>query len=111
MIPEAAIAMLASARIGAVHTVVFAGFSANALKTRIEDANCKLIITANEGIRGNKTISLKANVDEALLHDKNKRKVLVIQHTSNETAMQANRDTWYHEAVKTVKATCPCEMM
>jgi acetyl-CoA synthetase len=111
MIPEVAIAMLACARIGAVHTVVFAGFSADALKMRIEDANCKLIITANEGIRGNKTIPLKVNVDEALLHDKNKRKVLVIKHTANETLMDAKRDTWYHEAVKTVAPSCPCEMM
>ncbi len=111
MIPEVAVAMLACARIGAVHTVVFAGFSADALKTRIEDANCKLIITANEGRRGNKTIPLKTNVDEALKNDKNKRKVLVIQHTSTEIVMDAKRDTWFHEAVKTVNASCPCEMM
>ncbi len=111
MIPEVAIAMLACARIGAVHTVVFAGFSADALITRIEDANCKIIITANEGRRGNKVIPLKANVDEALLHDTNNRKVLVIKHTLNETHMDAKRDTWYHEVVKTVKNSCPCEMM
>lgn len=111
MIPEAAIAMLACARIGAVHTVVFAGFSADALKTRVHDANCKLIITANEGVRGNKIIPLKQNVDEALLNDKNKCKVVVVQRTLNETPFDAKRDTWYHEAMKTVLPSCPCEMM
>lgn len=111
MIPDVAVAMLACARIGAVHTVVFAGFSAEALKTRIEDAHCKLIITANEGMRGNKIIPLKTHVDNALVNDKHKRKVLVIQHTSNETSMNAKRDTWYHDAVKTVTAICPCEVM
>jgi acetyl-CoA synthetase len=111
MIPEVAVAMLACARIGAVHTVVFAGFSAEALKTRINDANCKLIITANEGLRGDKIIPLKEKVDEALVNDKNNRKVIVIQHTTSEVPMDAKRDTWYHDAIKTVNSSCPCEMM
>ncbi|HEX2548275.1 MAG TPA: acetate--CoA ligase [Gammaproteobacteria bacterium] len=111
MIPESIIAMLACARIGLVHSVVFAGFSADALKTRILDADCNLVITANEGIRGNKTIPLKNNVDEALKDCPNVRQVIVVEHTQNKVAMNQNRDIWFHEAIRTASPHCPCEMM
>lgn len=111
MIPEAAIAMLACARIGAIHSVVFAGFSADALKTRITAADCKVVITANESVRGNKIIPLKKNVDEALAQDKKVQHVIVVKRTENETPWEAPRDVWYHEMTKTVTAHCPCEMI
>lgn len=111
MIPEAAIAMLACARIGAVHSVVFAGFSAEALKNRIIDSECRLVITADEGSRGNKTIPLKKNVDEAVMDCPRVRSVIVVQHTKNAIPWYSERDIWYHEIIKTVPANCPCEMM
>ncbi len=111
MIPEAIISMLASARIGLVHSVVFAGFSADALKTRIIDADCRVVITANEGVRGNKIIPLKQNVDEALKDCPNVRKVIVVKHTENETPFIPERDLWYTDAMTTVSPHCPCEMM
>lgn len=111
MIPEVAVAMLACARIGAVHSVIFAGFSPEALKTRILDADCRVVITANEGKRGNKTIPLKKNVDEAITDCPRVRSVIVVQHTQDEVPWFSERDIWYHEAMKTVPANCPCEMM
>jgi acetyl-CoA synthetase len=97
MIPEAAVAMLACTRIGAVHTVVFAGFSAESLSDRIVDCGCSLLITANEGLRGEKAIPLKETCDEALTRCPTIKKVLVVRRTDSETAMSAGRDLWYHE--------------
>ncbi|MFN4894470.1 MAG: acetate--CoA ligase [Pseudomonadota bacterium] len=99
MIPEAAISMLACARIGAVHTVVFAGFSAESLRDRINDCGCKLVITANEGLRGSKTIALKATVDQALTACPSVERVLVVRRTNTPCTMQSIRDIWYDEAL------------
>lgn len=111
MIPEAAIAMLACARIGAVHSVVFAGFSSEALKTRIIDANCRLVITANESLRGNKSIPLKQHVDQALQECFDVEHVIVVQRTRNEVPWDENRDVWYHEAMRKVHPECEPEVM
>ncbi len=111
MIPEAIVAMLACARIGAVHSVVFAGFSPASLCTRILDANCHVVITANEGMRGNKIIPLKKNVDEALEKCPDVRQVIVVKNTENSVDWQAERDHWYHDLMTTVANNCPCEMM
>lgn len=100
MIAEAAISMLACARIGAVHTVVFAGFSAESLRDRINDCGCKMVITANEGLRGSKVISLKATVDAALEHCSTVEKVLVVRRTTSGCAMQPGRDLdWSSELI------------
>ena len=107
MIPEAVVAMLACARIGAVHSVVFGGFSADALKTRLLDAGCCLIITADEGLRGEKTIAFKSNCDEALLHCPDVKTVLVVKRTGNPIDWKSNRDIWYHEAMTDVSTDCP----
>jgi len=111
MIPEAIVAMLACARIGAVHSVVFAGFSPESLAARINDSDCRLVITANEGIRGNKIIPLKNNVDEALKKCPGVQHVIVVQHTQNKIIFQKDRDIEYHEAIKTAEKQCPCEIM
>ncbi|KTF68247.1 acetate--CoA ligase [Sphingomonas sp. HT-1] len=112
MIPEAAMAMLACARIGAIHSVVFGGFSPDALAGRIQDCDSTLVITADEGLRGGKTVPLKANVDEALAHCTSVQKVLVVRRTGNPAvAMQAGRDLWWHDARETVDAECPPEPM
>lgn len=111
MIPEAAIAMLACARIGAVHSVVFGGFSAQALKTRILDADCHLVITANEGIRGNKVIPLKQNVDAALQDCPQVSKVIVVKRTETLTSWNETRDMWYHAAMANADSDCPPEIM
>jgi acetyl-CoA synthetase len=108
MIPEAAYAMLACARIGAVHSVVFGGFSPESLAGRIHDAESKFIITADEGLRGGKHIHLKKNTDEALKKvAKGDEKVLVVRHTGNPIAWDAGRDIWLHEALENVSADCP----
>ncbi len=98
MIPEAAVAMLACARIGAIHTVVFGGFSPDSLASRIADAQCKLVITADEGLRGSKKVPLKINVDEALTRPgtQSVETVLVVKRTGGAVAMQAPRDRWWH---------------
>lgn len=111
MIPEAIVAMLACARIGAVHSVVFAGFSPDSLSTRILDSDCKMIITADEGVRGNKIIPLKNNVDEALKKCPRVRNVIVVKHTGQEVSWVSERDVWYNEAMQVAGTSCPCEMM
>ena len=99
MIPEAAVAMLACARIGAVHSVVFGGFSADALLSRIQDADAKLVITADGGFRKGAAFALKPAVDEALKGKQNVEKVLVVKRTGQETAWNADRDIWWHEII------------
>ncbi|MET0380196.1 MAG: acetate--CoA ligase [Spongiibacteraceae bacterium] len=111
MIPEATYAMLACARIGAVHSVVFGGFSPEALKDRILDSDCRVLITADEGLRGGKTIPLKKNADTALEHCPNVHTSIVVQHTGGSVAWKNDRDLWYHEAIKTVAAECPPALM
>jgi acetyl-CoA synthetase len=111
MIPEAAFAVLACARIGAIHSVVFGGFSAEALAGRIQDCDSKLVITADEGRRGGKRVPLKANVDAAAAHAPSLAAVLVVRSTGGEIVMQPGRDVWYHEAAAGVEPACPCEPM
>jgi acetyl-CoA synthetase len=111
MIPEAAYAMLACTRIGAVHSVVFGGFSPESLKDRILDSDCQTVITADEGVRGGKAVPLKANTDKALESCPNVHTVLTIQRTKGDINWQAERDVWYHEAIQTVSAECPPEEM
>ena len=111
MIPETAFAMLACTRIGAVHTVVFGGFSPDALRDRINDADCATVITADEGLRGGKRIPLKRNVDEALARCPQVSTVLVVRRTGAEVGWQPARDCWYHEAMADASAQCPAEPM
>ncbi|MDZ4191928.1 MAG: acetate--CoA ligase [Pseudomonas sp.] len=111
MVPEAAYAMLACARIGAVHSVVFGGFSPDALRDRILDADCRTVITADEGVRGGKYIPLKNNVDKALQSCPNVSTVVVVERTQGDVAWVEGRDLWYHQALKEVDADCPSEPM
>nr|WP_293610992.1 acetate--CoA ligase [Ponticaulis sp.] len=111
MILEAAYAMLACARIGAVHSIVFGGFSPEALAGRINDCDSNVIITADEGLRGSKKVPLKKNVDEALKHAFGVEKVLVIEHTGTPVAMKGGRDVWWHEAAAGVDEFCDAEPM
>ena len=111
MVPEAAYAMLACSRIGAIHSVVFGGFSPDALRDRILDADCRTVITADEGIRGAKTVALKNNVDKALLSCPDVSTVVVIKRTGGQVAWSEGRDLWYHEAIKQVSDDCPPEPM
>jgi len=111
MILEAAYAMLACARIGAVHSVVFGGFSPEALKDRIQDAECQTVITADVGVRGGKHIHLKRNVDIALEGCPGVHSVIVVQHTAEPINWQGGRDIWLHEAATAVSTECPAEPM
>ena len=111
MIPEAAVAMLACARIGAVHSVVFGGFSPEALKDRILDSDCKVLITADEGMRGGRRVPLKANADKALLSCPHVHTAVVVRHTGGDVAWREGRDVWYHEMMEHVSADCPVEEM
>src|SRR6476469_2618604 len=107
MIPEAAFAMLACARIGAIHSVVFGGFSPDSLVGRITDCKSKLVITADEGLRGGKKVKLKHNADEALTKSLGDEKVIVIRRTGGQCAMHTGRDFWYHELAAKVSDNCP----
>ena len=111
MIPEIAIAMLACARIGAVHSIVFGGFSPEALKTRILDSNCTIVITADEGVRGDKLTPLKTNADKALNDCPNVKRVIVIQHSGHTIPWNNTRDMWYHLAMAEAETECPIELM
>ncbi|WOK36218.1 acetate--CoA ligase [Sphingomonas sp. C3-2] len=111
MIPEAAFALLACARIGAIHSVVFGGFSPEALAGRITDCDSNIVITADEGRRGGKRVPLKVNVDAALEHCTSVSKVIVVKATGGDVAMQDGRDIWYHDAAANVPAQCAPEPM
>jgi len=111
MIPEAAYAMLACTRIGAVHSIVFGGFSPDSLQNRIEDAESEVIITADEGLRGGKPVALKKNADAALAKCKGDKKVLVVRRTGNPVPWTPGRDFWLHEELPSVSAECPPEEM
>ncbi len=111
MIPEAVYAMLASARIGAIHSVVFGGFSPDALKDRILDSDCKVVITSDESLRGGKHIPLKANADKAMASCPNVHTCLVVERTGGSVEWTDGRDVWYHEAEAGVDANCEPEWM
>ncbi|MGL5815752.1 MAG: acetate--CoA ligase [Aeromonas sp.] len=112
MVPEAAIAMLACTRIGAVHSIVFGGFSPEALAGRIIDSGSSIVITADEGLRGGRPIPLKKNVDEALTNPETRvSKVIVLKRTGGQVAWHSHRDLWWHDAVASVSADCPAEAM
>ena len=111
MVPEAAVAMLACARIGAVHSVVFGGFSPDALAGRIQDCESTILITADEGVRGGKPVPLKANADAALASCPDCTSCVVVKRTGGDITMQEGRDIWYHEAMADASADCPPEEM
>jgi acetyl-CoA synthetase len=111
MIPEAAYAMLACARIGAVHSIVFGGFSPEAIKDRIQDADCQTVITADEGLRGGRTIPLKANVDAALEQCPNVHSVFVVKRTNATVPWIEDRDVCYHKATESASSECDVELM
>jgi acetyl-CoA synthetase len=111
MIPEAAAAMLACTRIGAIHSVVFGGFSPEALKDRILDSGCQVVITADEGKRGGRAVPLKTNVDKALTQCPDVSTVLVVKNTGNPITWKEGLDIWYHEEMDKVSADCPPEPM
>ena len=111
MIVEAAFAMLACTRIGAVHSVVFGGFSPESLKDRILDADCRIVITADEGLRGGKKVPLKANVDKALEGCPDVKNTLVIKRTGSDISWDSSRDVWYEDVSKEVATTCEVEPM
>ncbi len=111
MVPELAIAVLACARIGAIHSVVFAGFSAKSLSDRINDATCKLLITADGGFRGEKITPLKEIADEAMQSTPSIEKCIVLERTKSNVNMQYGRDIWWHEEMKDANSDCPIEIM
>ena len=108
---QAAAAFLACARIGAVHSAVFAGFSAESLRDRVNDCECKVVITTDEGKRGGKTIATKQIVDAALKQCPMVEKVLVLRRTGNNVPMTEGRDKWWDEECSKVPPYCPCERM
>ncbi len=111
MIPEAAVAMLACARIGAPHSVVFGGFSADSLASRIQDCASKLVITADEGIRGGKRIPLKVSTDKAVENCPTVKHVVAVRRTGGDVPWNSGRDHWYHDLVEQASAVCPPEVM
>ena len=111
LVPELAIAMLACARIGATHTVIFGGFSADAIRDRVNDCGCKVIVTADGGYRRGREIKLKPVVDEAAAQTPSVENIVVYKRTGSEVAMQSDRDHWWHEIIETVDANCPPERL
>ncbi len=111
MVPEAAYAMLACMRIGAIHSVVFGGFSPQSLKDRILDSDCQVVITADEGIRGGRTVALKDNTDTALADCPNVHSVIVVKRTGADIAWQDDRDVWYHTLTENQPSTCEVASM
>lgn len=111
MVPEAAVTALACARIGAIHSIVFGGFSPEALKDRILDSDCQVVITADEGPRGGKNVPLKQNADAAMQSCPEVHTCVVVQRTGGDVDMKSGRDIWYHEAISEASADCPAEQM
>ncbi|RLA13136.1 MAG: acetate--CoA ligase [Gammaproteobacteria bacterium] len=111
MIPAAAAAMLACTRIGAIHSVVFGGFSPEALRSRILDSDCQTIITADEGLRGGRSVALKSNVDTALAECPSVHTVITVKNTGNDISWVEGRDIWYQESIAAMDADCPAEPM
>jgi len=111
MIPEAAVAMLACTRIGAIHSVVFGGFSPDSLANRIQDADCSIVVTADEGLRGGRPIPLKKNTDEAAKECPTVQKVVVVKRTGGAVDWQDGRDVWYHDIMAEASEDCPAEEM
>jgi len=111
MIPEVAVAMLACTRIGAVHSIVFGGFSSEALKDRILDSDCKVVITADESVRGGRNVPLKSNADKALQSCPHVHSVIVVKRTGGNIPWNESRDVWYHEAMANAATDCPPEEM
>lgn len=111
MVPEAAVAMLACTRIGAIHSVVFGGFSSDALRDRILDSDCRVVITADQSVRGGKRAPLKANADQAVSACPNVNTVIVIKRGGETVEWNGKRDIWYHEAMAHASADCEPEVM
>ncbi|MDQ5910778.1 MAG: acetyl-CoA synthetase [Pseudomonadota bacterium] len=111
MIPETAVVMLACTRIGAVHSIVFGGFSPDSLKDRIIDAEAKLVVTSDEGLRGGRQVPMKANADKALLSTPSVEKMVVVKRTGGKITWAEGRDVWYEELMATASADCPAEPM
>ena len=111
MIPEIAVAVLACARIGAVHSVIFGGFSPDSIAGRIQDCDSNIVVTADEGVRGGRLIPLKGNVDKALESCPSIEKCIVVRHTGGEVGWEDGRDVWYHEAMEGASEDCPAEAM
>ncbi len=111
MVPELAIAVLACARIGAIHSVVFGGFSAASISDRIQDAQCNIVITADGAFRGAKQIPLKSIIDEALVSCSSVKKVIVLERTKGDIEMKPDRDVWWHDEIVKVTADCQAELM
>ena len=111
MIPELAIAMLACTRIGAIHSIVFAGFSPDSLRDRINDSECSVVITADEGLRGGRPVPLKANADKACAGAPSVRKMIVAKRTGGNIGWQEGRDVWFHEILNAASPDCPAESM
>jgi len=111
MVPEVVVAMLACARIGAIHSIVFGGFSPEALKDRILDSDCRVVITADEGLRGARPVPLKANADKALESCPNVHTVVVVKCTGADSAWHEERDVWYHDLMSAASSDCPAEPM
>ncbi|MFZ1859770.1 MAG: AMP-binding protein, partial [Candidatus Competibacter sp.] len=111
MIPETAVAMLACTRIGAVHSIVFGGFSPDSLKDRIIDAECNVVVTSDEGLRGGRKVPMKANADKALQSTPSVKKMVVVKRTGGNVAWENGRDVWYHDVMAKASADCPPEPM